>query len=443
MKYRNQVRPQVEQLESRDAPAVIWSIGVGNGKSSVTYQATDGGVFEKVTPGSVTVISSSDPGLVSAVKKAGYDAVPQFTTTTLSSSDSSSVYGDGVYFSATVSAGAGTPTGTVQFFVDGDAFGSPVGLVGGSATTATTSTFDAGSHTVTAVYTSSAATYFSSASASLAQSIAQREITVTADSQEKFFGDVDPDLTYQITDGNLVNGDVFAGAMSRVSGEDAGAYMIEQGSLSLSANYLLSFVGDFLTVHPASTTTSVLASQSTVNVGETVTFTATVSSSAGTPTGYVQFKVNGENLSAPVLLSGNTASISTSFPSAGNRTITATFVADNGNFESSASGEASVSVQSGTQQPTFTAISGVVGDTGTVGVSITFQIVNAPVGVGPLFTYVVFWGGIETDTMLLVPQVFEFEHTYSFPGTYSPFVQVSDLGGEPYDAFYDGILTIA
>lgn len=72
--------------------------------------------------------------------------------------------------------------------------------------------------------------------------ITARSIEVTADGLTKTYGDNDPALSYQVTDGNLVGGDTFSGALSRVSGEDVGSYAIQQGSLGLSANYDLSFV---------------------------------------------------------------------------------------------------------------------------------------------------------------------------------------------------------
>jgi len=40
----------------------------------------------------------------------------------------------------------------VQFSIDGSAFGSPVTLASGSATSGSTSTLAEGTHTVTAVY---------------------------------------------------------------------------------------------------------------------------------------------------------------------------------------------------------------------------------------------------------------------------------------------------
>ena len=67
------------------------------------------------------------------------------TTTAVSSSNASTTYGDSVSFTADISAvspGSGTPTGSVQFQVDGSNFGSPVTLVSGSATSGSTSTLD-------------------------------------------------------------------------------------------------------------------------------------------------------------------------------------------------------------------------------------------------------------------------------------------------------------
>jgi|GEM_PF-3184212 len=80
--------------------------------------------------------------------------------------------------------------------------------------------------------------------------IAPRPITVAADAKTKVYGDSDPALTYQITSGNLVSPDDFGGSLSRSAGENAGSYAIEQGSLSLSANYALSYVPASLTISP-------------------------------------------------------------------------------------------------------------------------------------------------------------------------------------------------
>jgi poly(3-hydroxybutyrate) depolymerase len=77
------------------------------------------------------------------------------TTTTVTSSLNPSAYGLAVGFTANVTSGSGTPTGTVQFNIDGSTFSSPVTLASGSATSGSISTLTEGTHTVTAVYSGS------------------------------------------------------------------------------------------------------------------------------------------------------------------------------------------------------------------------------------------------------------------------------------------------
>ena len=55
-----------------------------------------------------------------------------------------------------------------------------------------------------------------------------------------------------------------------------------------------------LTNLQATTSTGLSSSDNPSDFGQTVTFTATVNSAAGTPTGTVQFKDNGSNLGGPV-----------------------------------------------------------------------------------------------------------------------------------------------
>src|SRR5204863_7338175 len=81
--------------------------------------------------------------------------------------------------------------------------------------------------------------------------ITARAITVTADAKSKTYGDADPELTYDVTSGSLVTGDSFTGGLTRAAGEDAGSYAITQGTLALSSNYTLTYVGANLTVGKA------------------------------------------------------------------------------------------------------------------------------------------------------------------------------------------------
>jgi hypothetical protein len=68
-------------------------------------------------------------------------------------------------------------------------------------------------------------------------------ITVTADAKSKTYGDSDPALTYQITSGTLAFSDAFSGGLSRAAGEGVGQLRNRQGTLALSSNYSLSFIG--------------------------------------------------------------------------------------------------------------------------------------------------------------------------------------------------------
>lgn len=70
----------------------------------------------------------------------------------LTSSVNPSVFGQSVTFTATVNVTTGTPTGSVQFVIDGANFGSPVTVSAGSANLSAISTLIVGPHTVTAIY---------------------------------------------------------------------------------------------------------------------------------------------------------------------------------------------------------------------------------------------------------------------------------------------------
>ncbi|WP_299158228.1 MBG domain-containing protein [uncultured Tenacibaculum sp.] len=78
--------------------------------------------------------------------------------------------------------------------------------------------------------------------------IEKRSVEVTADAKTKIYGEVDPSLTYQITNGSLVSGDTFTGLLTRVAGDNIGTYAINQGSLSLNSNYTLTYVSDDLSI---------------------------------------------------------------------------------------------------------------------------------------------------------------------------------------------------
>ncbi|WP_075340793.1 BspA family leucine-rich repeat surface protein [Tenacibaculum agarivorans] len=71
-------------------------------------------------------------------------------------------------------------------------------------------------------------------------SITAKPITITADAKSKAYGSVDPILTYTITPGSLETGDVLAGGLTRIAGEDIGNYTINS-NLS-NPNYTITYV---------------------------------------------------------------------------------------------------------------------------------------------------------------------------------------------------------
>lgn len=81
---------------------------------------------------------------------------PANTSTTVSvSANGATVFGNNLTFSVTVSAnapGAGSPTGTVQFQVDGQNFGNPILLDASNSATFITSSLPVGGHNIIAVY---------------------------------------------------------------------------------------------------------------------------------------------------------------------------------------------------------------------------------------------------------------------------------------------------
>jgi hypothetical protein len=95
-----------------------------------------------VSPENIDALYSGDTNYAASAAATLVQTINQASsTTTLVSSVNPSVSGENVTFTATVTAnapGAGAPTGTVQFLLNGLPFGAPVALVGGVAMSATT-----------------------------------------------------------------------------------------------------------------------------------------------------------------------------------------------------------------------------------------------------------------------------------------------------------------
>ena len=179
------------------------------------------------------------------------------TTTTVSSDQpQGSTYGQLDTFTATVGAESGTPTGSVQFQIDGSAFGSPIALSGGEASITTTG-LHAGPHSVVAFYTSDSDGFGNSddSATPLTQTVNPAALTVTADDETMVQGGNLPTLTATYT--GLVNSDTAATfnvspnvppTLSTVPANSAaGSYAITIGGAS-DADYTITYVNGTLTI---------------------------------------------------------------------------------------------------------------------------------------------------------------------------------------------------
>src|SRR5207245_5339733 len=221
----------------------------GNGDPGLTYQITSGSLaFSDTFAGSLTRIASEN---------VGSDAIQQGTLTL--SANYTLTY---VAANLTISARPITVTADAQSKVYGN--GDPALTY--KITSGSLAFSDMFTGALSRVASENVGTY-AIQQGSLALSgnytltfvganltITKRLLTVTADGKSKTYGDADPVLTYQITRGSLAFSDTFNGALSRVAGENVGTYAIQQGTLALSGNYTLTYVGASLTITKATLT---------------------------------------------------------------------------------------------------------------------------------------------------------------------------------------------
>jgi hypothetical protein len=167
---------------------------------------------------------------------------------------------------------------------------------------------------------------------------------------DKAFGDPDFMINATATSGLAVS--YSASGQCTVTGSGIGTvHITAPGSCTITAsqagdaNYNAATpVQRTFNISKAATTTNLGSSLNPSNLGQSVTFTATVTSGAGTPTGTVQFKDNGSNLGSAATLNGSgVAQVSTATLTAGVHIITADY-----------SGAANFAASTGTLSPNQT-----------------------------------------------------------------------------------------
>jgi subtilisin-like proprotein convertase family protein len=164
-------------------------------------------------------------------------------------------------------------------------------------------------------------------------------LKVTADPQSRAYGVTNPALTASIT--GFVNGEarsVLAGELTLTTPAEVtsppGAYPIVIGGLT-STNYELQFSNALLTITPAVSVCSVQSSTNMAAPGAAVTFSASLGPlppSVGTPSGSVQFKVDGTNYVGPIGLHQGLATLTTASLARGVHAVAAEYAGDQ-NFQ--------------------------------------------------------------------------------------------------------------
>ena len=195
----------------------------------------------------------------------------------------------------------------------------------------------AGVHVLSATFTPSDPANYNGATESRQLTVAQALLKIRANDASKPFGAPLPQLT--ATPDGFVNGDSMASlngslivSTAATASSPAGSYVITPSGVS-SPNYALIFQNGTLTVAPAATVTTVVASPDPAGLNQPVTLTASVAvvaPGAGTPAGNVTFFDNGTPLGV-VTLSGGTASLTTNGFAAGSHAVSALYSGD-GNF---------------------------------------------------------------------------------------------------------------
>ncbi|MFI5458998.1 MAG: MBG domain-containing protein, partial [Isosphaerales bacterium] len=265
------------------------STGVATGSTPVSTLFTLPAGLPSGTYSLVVVAS----GIASAPTIFNADAVS--TTTTVGASATTSVYGQQVTLTASVtpnSTSSFNPEGTVQFVIDGNNYGGPVTLSIGKASI-NDSALDTGSHTIAAIYDSSDGNFFgSSGTLSGGLTITQATLTVTADPESMPYGGPIPNLAFTIT--GFVNGDttsVVSGSptlsTTATSSSQLGNYPITVNVAGLSAtNYNFTGQSGTLTVTQAVLTVTA-TNQSMTYGGSVPTLTDTITGFVNGDTGSV------------------------------------------------------------------------------------------------------------------------------------------------------------
>jgi YVTN family beta-propeller protein len=350
---------------------------------------------------------SEGSGAIGQIQAYYFNVMRPASSTALMSSKNPSGSGETVTFTATVTGSvAGTPTGEVNF-LDGTTVLGTSPLSGGQASF-NTSTLSLGSHSITAAY-SGDTNFDSSTSNVVTQNVLGATTTIVISSLNPSL----PGQSVTFTASVSASSGTPTGSVTFMDGANTLATVTlsaQQASLNTSslaqgshaitavyggdANFAGSTSAVLTQVVLAATTTSVVSGVNPSVLNQSVTFTATVSSGLGTPTGTVTFTDGANPLGTSTLINGQ-ANFSTAALSLGSHSIVAAYAGDS-NFQPSRSGALTQVVLAGTstslvssvnpsdtsQPVTFSAM--VSANSGTPTGTVTFKDGSSTLGTGTL-----------------------------------------------------------
>jgi YVTN family beta-propeller protein len=293
------------------------------------------------------------------------------TLPALASSINPSSPGAAVTFTATVSAtsGSSVPTGTVTFY-DGPANLGTAPLSGSNRVSLNSSTLSSGTHSITAVY-SGDTVFAASTSAPLTQTVrAASSISVGSSLNPSIYGQ---SVTFTAT--VTASGGVPTGTVTFSDGptmlgtgvlNGSGQAVLPTTALSAGSHTIIvAYSGDSTfaastsspltqNVNHAATSTVITSSLNPSTYGQPVTLSASVTSTAGSPTGIVTFYDGATALGTATLNGSGQALLTTAVFSAGTNSLSAAYGGDS-NFATSTSGALGQTVSKAT---TLTVLTG-------------------------------------------------------------------------------------
>jgi hypothetical protein len=269
---------------------------------------------------------------------------PAATSTSVTAPGSAS-YGASVTITATVTSATGNPAGIVTFLSGSIPLGTAT-LNGTGTAVLSTTALPAGNDSATASYAAQGNFGSSTAAASITINSASQTINFPAIASRPygsapFAVSASSSLgsSYPVTITVASGPATMTGGMVSLTGVGT---VVLKASQAGNLSYGPAAATESFQVTPAATTTTLSAPSSTT-FGAGVTLTATVASSAGTPSGTVTFYNGSTSLGAGTLNGNGAATLNTTSLPEKTDTITAAYAAE-GNFAASASPAVTIAV---------------------------------------------------------------------------------------------------